>query len=131
MNFSFIKDDKVNLNLLIKKWTSNFSITEYLIWKQTTHMDLATPKYFLSVFRNKRFYEFDLTKDEANFVIWFLDLVSFMKGFNVSHFRTFYRKEDHAKVIHGYNSVSDVTFDQEYGPENYKEKLLLKGKLSH
>ena len=122
MNFAFIKNNEVDLKILINKWNDNFSIHEYLSWKELTYMKQPIPKYFLSIFRNKTFYEFNLLKDDANFVIWYLDLVSFLKTSNISHFRVFYKKTSHPKVIHGYLSNSDIEYDQEYGPENYKYK---------
>lgn len=126
MNFSFIKNNKVDLNILINKWNDNFSIIEYTYFR----IGDPIPKYCLSVFRNKRGYEFYLSKDEANYLIWFLDLISFLKHSNVSHFRVFYKKEAHSKVIHGYLTKHQFTFDQEYGPKEYKNKQKYKNKNS-
>lgn len=124
MNFSFIKNNKVDLNILINKWNDNYSIFEYLSWKKLDDMEMKEPipEYFLSVFRNKTFYEFNLSKDQANFLVWFLDLISFLKSTNVSYFRVFYKKEAHSKVLHGYLSNCNIEYDQEYGPKYYKHK---------
>jgi hypothetical protein len=122
MNFSFIKNNEIDLKILIKNWNDNFSIHEFLTWKELTYMKEPIPKYFLSIFRNKTFYEFDLSKDDANLVIWCLDLVSFLRSSNVTHQRVFYNKSAHSKVIHGYLSNSDIKYDQEYGPDYYKLK---------
>ena len=130
MNFSFIKNNEIDLKILIKNWNDNFSIHEFLTWKELTYMKEPIPKYFLSIFRNKTFYEFDLSKDDANLVIWCLDLVSFLRSSNVTHQRVFYNKSAHSKVIHGYLSNSDIKYDQEYGPDYYKLKQEHKSKTN-
>lgn len=126
MDFSFIKNNKVDLSILINKWNDNFFIHEYLSWKESTYTKDPLPQYYLYLFRNKRFYEFDLTEYQANYLIWFLDLISFSESKTFRYCRKFYNKEAHCKVIHGYLTNSEITFDQEYGPKEYKNKLKYK-----
>ena len=122
MNFSWYKDDKVCIETLIKKWNDNYQIFESIESEMVyTHVEYVRlkPKYTIAVFRNNKFYEFDITKHDANYLIFKLDMVTslcFMEkeyGFQ----RRFFQKSAYGKVTFGYNypNVDKFDWSKSYG----------------
>lgn len=116
MNFSWIKNDKICIETLIKKWNDNFSIFEQ-IEKDIVSNDYVRfrPIYSLSVYRNKTFYDFHLDKHQANYLIYKLDMVTMLNFINHDwgYQRRFFQKSAYGKVCFGYKFLNVEKFEWE------------------
>lgn len=115
MRFTFFKDDAIDVNKLIKSWNDNYFIIEKLRVEESKTMfpSRAIPYYELVVWRNKKFYYFDLQSGLANYLVWKLNLVTTVSE-TYHYTRYFYNKTAHSKVRYGYISKHDIKYEDEY-----------------
>lgn len=128
MRFSFYKENKVIIDKLIESWNENFTLREYIKFVS----GILKIEHFVEVVRNKNIYTFQITEDEASYIIWFLDLKTLIICDKICFGRLFFRKNDYNKLKYGLNKITQpFTYNERYGPDNqkFKEKYHNKIKL--
>ena len=120
MNFSWLKDNSICIETLIKKWNDNFCIFEHIDTKVTGkefYFVRVDPSYVLSVYRNKTFFTFNLGKEEANYLIYKLDLKTMLSPMHSGYQRRFFNKSAYGKVMMGYKwpNVEKFIWERAYG----------------
>jgi len=108
MNFAFIKDNKIDIKILEKKWNDNFRILERI---SVTIDGFSNPQkvyYTLTVWRNNREYQFNLEINHAHYLIWKLNLVTIFNyrtyNYKSGFMRSYFNKTAYSKVAFGYKN---------------------------